>query len=360
MATKRQLKDEVLSLDGHFLETLYPIQATGKISDHRFYFRARGEDWSFTVADENSNVSEPAAIFAEDQGFLLTGPWGDSGEELAIFDKAEKIILDCTKKYLEYAKSAPRKYQDRIVAFVDIIGFKAIVEKTVSDEAYFNSIIDSISEIRREFIKHPKSEFQMKVRDLLYDPFDNPDYKTMVLQVSDCMVISKLANVYGALEDLVLELALAIHILITQGLLCRGCIEYGKVYHTDEYIVGPGYTAAYLGEEKEFVPAVSLSKEVYSLALQKRSSDARARDYFDNFVVPHTSDRFFIDYFNDLEGYIDVFERPQEHYGKLKRIIQYEYTRANDYKIKAKYLWMIDHFNESKIVKSGLIKPIHK
>ena len=354
------MKYEVLSLNGHFLETLYPIQATGKISDHRFCFRARGADWSFAVADENSNVSEPAAILAEDQGFLISGSWNDYGEEHAIFDRAEKIILDCAKKYLEYAKLAPRKYQDRIVAFVDIIGFKAIVEKTVNDQAYFNRIIDSIAEIRDQFLKHPNSEFQKKARDLFYDPFVLPDYKTMVLQVSDSMVISKLANVHGALEALVLDIALTIHILIKHGLLCKGCIEYGKVYHTDEYIIGPGYTAAYLGEEKEFMPAVSFSKEVYNLAIQKRSSSARVRDYFDNFVVPHTPDRSFIDYFNDLEGYIDVFERPQEHYGKLRRIIQDEYTRAKDYKIKAKYLWMIDRFNESKIVRSGFIEPIHK
>jgi hypothetical protein len=359
MISKRQLKNEALKLDGQFLETLYPIQANGKINDQRFYFRMRDGYWSFSVADDNSNVSEPAAISTEDQGFILRGSWDDVVEGQFIFDRAEEIIQDCAKQYVENTKTALRKYQDRIVAFIDIIGFKSIVEKTVHDVAYFNRIIDAIAEIRDEFVKHPNSEFQKCVRDRLYDPFIGPDYKTKVIQVSDSMVISKLATVHGAVEDLVLDAALAIHILITQGLLCRGCIEYGKVYHTDEYIIGPGYTAAYLGEEKEFLPAISLGKEVYSLALDKRSSDARAREYFDKFVVPHTSDRFFIDYFNDLK-FIDVFEEPAEHYDKLKNIIQDEYREAKDYKLKAKYLWMIDRFNESTIVRNGLVKPIRK
>lgn len=360
MAAKRWLKDEVLGLNGYFLETSYPVQATGKIGDHRFYFIAKDRNWRFSVADGNSNISAPEEIFSAEHGFFLTARLHDSRKTSSIIDKAEKLILNCAKKYIVYSKSAPRKYQDRIVAFIDIMGFKEIVENTVNDNAYFNGIIAAIGEIRSEFMQHPISEIQKLGRDFLYDPVELPDYQTMVHQVSDCMVISKLASVHGALEDIVMDIAFAIHILIKQGLLCRGCIEYGKVYHNQEYIIGPGYTAAYLGEGKEFVPAVSFSKEVYNFGLKKRSRDLRAKNYFNKFVIPHFSNRYFIDYFNDFEGNIDVFELPQKHYGKLKSIIQNEYAKANDYSVKAKYLWMIDHFNESNIVKSGLINPIRK
>ena len=249
-----------------------------------------------------------------------------------------------------------KRYQDRVIAFIDIIGFKKIVEKTVTDQAYLGSIIDAIAEIRGQFIDDPKSPFQQMVRTVLFED----DFDTQVIQVSDCIVISKLANIPGALQYLIGDVTLAIHILISHGLLCKGRIECGKVFHTDKYIIGPAYNAAYLGEEAEFVPAITLSKGLREFGTNNRSDDVQVEKHFDTFVIQHIHDNYYIDYFNDLEGYIDVFETPAEHYGKLRRIIEDEYCIATDYKIKAKYLWMIDKFNASCVVKEKKLQPIEK
>ena len=257
----------------------------------------------------------------------------------------------------EALKAAPdRHYQERLVAFIDIIGFKSIIDRTVVDPTYLESIIAAISEIRDQFINDRNTALQKMIRDQLF-----PDeFETHVIQVSDCMVISKLAHPPGALQSLVIDIALAIHILISHGLLCRGRIERGKVFHSEEYIIGPAYIAAYLAESAEFVPAVTLSADLQEFGARNQPDNPKLEEYFNHFVIPHIKNTYFIDYFNDLEGFIDMLEDPIQHYAGLRDIIEREYNNASDYRVKAKYLWMIDRFNESRIVKDRRLRKLRK
>jgi hypothetical protein len=242
---------------------------------------------------------------------------------------------------------------------VDIIGFKSLIESSTENPSKLKEIIKATEELRFEFLHRKKENKMYKVLSIK-DP-----YKTKVHQISDCIIISKLAHKNGSLHELLADCSFAIHLLIKHKLLCRGCISYGDVYHTDEYIIGPAYVEAYLGEEKEFVPAVNLSKEVYNLAqlyphynYYEQGIVTFESNYFDTCILPHTKDKYFIDYFSDGD-HIDV-EDTKIHYEKLKTLIIKEYQEAVNYKIKAKYLWMIDRFNDSKGVKNKVIEKIDK
>lgn len=252
-----------------------------------------------------------------------------------------------------------RKYEFRVIAFLDILGFKALIENTKNDENLLRKIINAIELLRSEFehITNPKSELAKMAKELLSDPIVAPDYDTQAFQISDCLIVSKDATIPGAIEEMIADMSFAIHLLIYNGLLCRGSIALGDVLHTKNYIIGPAYIDAYLGEQKESMPCVSLSKDVYEFGLKNRHIDLCTKQYFDHYVKPHKNGYYFIDYFNDFE-FVDVFESTKKHYEKLRIIIESQYKKANDAKTKNKYSWMIDNYNNSEPVKNRLAKPI--
>lgn len=67
-----------------------PVQAGGTVAGEAFYFRARGEHWSFTVGDDR------APLFVVEEG------WGDGPYAAGWmpFDEAERLVLRCAHELL--------------------------------------------------------------------------------------------------------------------------------------------------------------------------------------------------------------------------------------------------------------------
>lgn len=326
----------------------------GTISNYNIYFRCEDNKWEFTVADDSTKYIQAIEAYSYLEGFKLEGKLSTINLE-----EIKSIIANCVKEFEKYLEGLDLSYEKRFVAFIDIIGFKNIIAQSVENKEILKEIIEATKELRFEFLKRKHENPAYKLFNII------DSYKTRVHQVSDCIIISKIAHKNGSLQELVLDCAFAIHLLIKHNLLCRGCISYGDVYHTDEYIIGPAYVEAFLGEEKEFVPAVNLSEEVYLMAQSyfhydcfNPSNKTSEQNYFEKFMLPHSKGKYYIDYFNDV-GHIDV-EDKLIHYNKLRDIIIKEYTGAEDYKIKAKYLWMIDKFNNSNLVKNSQLESIMK
>jgi len=353
----KKFENKELNLKYKFTQRAAPLQAVGDVNGYKFYFKARIKNCYFTVLDDHSDFSDPAAITNKDDGFYIKF---DADENELSFDDAKKLVEQGAKEFLEYQQESKYKYQNRIVAFVDIIGFKDLVYS--SSEVKLKEVLLALEELQYEFIEHKNTEFQVMWRDLFFDDIEMAGdlYHTQVHQISDCIIISKLAHRPGSLEDLVLDCSLVIHLLIKHGLLCRGSISYGKTLHDSNHIVGPAYIKAYEGEEKEFLPAVSFSQEVYNLTKSYTSKNEKHQDYFKHCIVEHTDDNYFIDYFNDYGLFIDVNSKYEDHYNKLKSIIEVGYKNSRSYKIKAKYLWMIEQFNNSKAVKNEILNSIKK
>ena len=77
----------------------------GAVSDRAFYFRARGEEWEFTIAEQPG--IDPAELGPED---VATGrAWYRSGEvpggrfaaSYLPLDQAKSLIDECARAYLD-------------------------------------------------------------------------------------------------------------------------------------------------------------------------------------------------------------------------------------------------------------------
>jgi hypothetical protein len=69
----RKFSDTDLMVSGD-LTGFCPVQGVGTVAGRRFYFRARHDSWSFSVA--YSPEDDPVDIQLPDQGFLREGIFG--------------------------------------------------------------------------------------------------------------------------------------------------------------------------------------------------------------------------------------------------------------------------------------------
>ncbi|WP_438312434.1 hypothetical protein [Sporosarcina sp. FA9] len=134
-----------------------------------------------------------------------------------------------------------KKYEERIVAFIDILGFKNIVEH--SNKAF--EIMDIIIESKK---------FYQKVM------YEVSEQEIKVTMFSDCIVISSPASI-GYLHFLLDILKNMQAELIQMGILIRGGIEIGDCFHEKETLFGPAMNKSYeLENNVANVPRIVLSK----------------------------------------------------------------------------------------------------
>ena len=138
------------------------------------------------------------------------------------------------------------EYSDKFIGFVDILGFKSLVEK--SEQPGGRSLPEILAltatlgnKKQLEFYSRHGPEIcpcSAKVRK---------DMDIQITQISDCMIISSEISPAG-LMNLVNTCWRSAFGLLREGIMVRGYVTRGMVYHTPDQVIGPGYQAAYLNE----------------------------------------------------------------------------------------------------------------
>jgi hypothetical protein len=82
------------------------------------------------------------------------------------------------------------------------------------------------------------------------------DLDFRVTQISDCVIVSAEVSPAGVI-NLLQHCSRSVNRLLYRGVLCRGFITRGSVYHTDSQIIGSGYQNAYRSEHDVAAFAVS-------------------------------------------------------------------------------------------------------
>lgn len=137
-------------------------------------------------------------------------------------------------------------FKEKFIGFVDILGFKKLVEAAERGTGMpLEEILGLVKELgvledRDQFVKYgpmtcPQSRCVQ--RDL--------DFR--LTQISDCVVVSAEVSPAGVI-NLVEHCWGAVIKLLAKGIMCRGYITLGKIYHTDTQVIGTGYQEAYRKE----------------------------------------------------------------------------------------------------------------
>jgi hypothetical protein len=134
------------------------------------------------------------------------------------------------------------RFTEKLIAFVDVLGFKNLVEAAEEgNRAPLNAALSVLEKYgganhRKDFIVSghnicPQSQFITRGLDF------------RATRVSDCLVISSEVSPAGAINLLQHCWGFALN-LLANGLMCRGFVTRGNIYHTDDQFVGTGYQKA--------------------------------------------------------------------------------------------------------------------
>lgn len=236
-------------------------------------------------------------------------------------------------------------YETRVVAFIDILGFKNSVEKSGDDEEEFNRIFGALTDLKDFFIKSKKDDETETDRQLGVD--------TQILQVSDCLIISRLIQEQGGIFYMLQDCAFAIHLLIGRGFLCRGAIEVGKMYHKDTTLFGQAYIEAYTAEENEKLPIIKFDNELFEIAKTFPGSGNSGFEEWEINVIKNNckqldNGKYYLDYFTDYDDRVGAGEGTAAiHYSKLREIIIEGLKLPKESSAYEKYIWAKEQFDKT-------------
>lgn len=134
------------------------------------------------------------------------------------------------------------QFREKFIAFVDILGFKQIV---AAAERGDGMPLTKILELSQKLGRAGKRQFFQT-----YGPemcpaaaFTQRDLDFRATQISDCVVLSAEVSPAGGI-NLISQVWSAVTAMLLDGLLCRGYITRGMIYHTDTQFIGTGYQRA--------------------------------------------------------------------------------------------------------------------
>lgn len=232
-------------------------------------------------------------------------------------------------------------YTEKVVAFVDILGFRTHVEESIVDSNKAYNLHEAL-----------KSILNWQVENESNETFGLKDIGREITVFSDSIVISYPLDYKGGLFHILLDLAHLQIQLMSYSILLRGGISIGKVYHDGRIVYGPAMIDAYeLESKKAIYPRIIITEESLGRGiirtLPPQNSLEEECKFIGGLVKKDIDGYYFLDI---LRQDSELSDSGGEYYLWLlevrKLIIeQLEINKGNP-RILDKYNWLVKYFNE--------------
>ena len=221
------------------------------------------------------------------------------------------------------------KYEDRYVAFVDILGFKNLVKNSVERLGVFTQIMEALKTIHGE----------KEINDSNLDYIRCRAYGREVTTFSDSIVISysaenKLAGYYLAYDLSYITLK-----LLSQGISIRGGASLEKLVHTEKYCFGSAMNKAYEIESKIAVyPRIVIDNGYYEAMMLAANGDEEVGEDIKNFVSRDNDGMWYINFAQALMWDIGEYE---PYFEDCISAVEKQIAEHNDdLYVRSKYEWL--------------------
>jgi len=229
-------------------------------------------------------------------------------------------------------------YQNRFIAFLDILGFSELIGRTatVPPEISIESIIAALD------VPGPAEEGQLVIGTV--GDISKSDHK--MAQFSDSIIISTESTKAGLLH-LVNHIERIAFSFLKIGFLCRGGISKGLLYHEKNNAFGPAMLEAYHLESKQAIyPRIILSKGVQDFVL---SMDGGEGVVIKGMVIKY-QDCYIVHVLRPLTFRLEIAGEggePEMLFLNIKLHLAREIRRLkDDQKELQKVLWFQEYFNQ--------------
>lgn len=252
-------------------------------------------------------------------------------------------------------------YEDRLVAFIDILGFASIVRNSEFDANRIMNLYSILS-----FLKmHEKLElwdFGIKENGKEKDSGTENEYESQNAlkwtTFSDSIVVScgiEERSLSTALSILVANLAWVGLSLCQSNILWRGAISIGKLIQDDKGIVmGSGMIDAYNIEKSEAIyPRIILSQKLLSQINDIQNGAVKSYPY-QKYIECYEGGYVGFHQLKFLETFVPVLQDKEKDFSPLiyscKKFISNGIVQfRDDPRVLSKYLWMRDAYNRLQI-----------
>jgi hypothetical protein len=219
-------------------------------------------------------------------------------------------------------KSSELKYEKRIVAFLDILGFRArIMQGTSGAEALIREIDDAISHATDIVVSQGPESVSVRL-------------------FSDCFCIS--CNPLD-LSLLIRELSFLQLFLCTSGVFVRGSISTGHHFENKRIIFSEGLIRAYDLQARDKYPRITIDDPIV-----RRITDETCNHYGDKLVeylIVAPDGAYFLDYLHILtrEGFNVLTDELFEKHRTA--IMKGAKAAGDDFAVVEKYKWLAGYHN---------------
>lgn len=234
-------------------------------------------------------------------------------------------------------------YSNRVVVFIDILGFGNMVNESVHEDGTTNQ--------KRLSLIFDTMKALQKTWD---DMFEKKDKKKVTL-FSDSAIISFKIEESSEVFFTLIELLHLTMELLKIGVLIRGGISVGKCIHDQSTVFGPAVNQAVKMEKVADYPRIIIDPEVINVGMEYRVKDhspGEELEYLKELYRKDKDGKLYLDYFSSALSEVDTELDQFVYIHHLYNLIT---TKKNNYRdnenILKKYEWMQNKYNE-------MVKPM--
>ena len=223
-----------------------------------------------------------------------------------------------------------QEYEDRLVAFIDVLGFSVLVGETKDDTRKLRHLTAALDSLYNRIWEWEA--------DGTYSSF-------AFTQFSDSIVISALAessDSFGMLQQLLLGV---MELVDNYDVLVRGGIVRGQLIHDEKMVVGPAMVEAYRLESKEAIhPRIIIDKELK----EQIEADIKVyvKEHYGMSKLPSQDNLFktdedgwcYLDYVNPVHDYFEFLD-PEDHLRLLDTLVE-KGLQSDMEEVRKKYPWL--------------------
>ena len=243
---------------------------------------------------------------------------------------------------MNYDGSKNKYLAERIVAFVDILGFKNMVDNSLKSQQSAENLHKALERIYE----------LKKYNERLNDIESLREFGVEISTFSDSIIISYPIDFEGGLFFIIMEL---IHLqidLVFYGILIRGGLSIGLLYHKENIVYGPAMNDAYYLESKcAIYPRIIIKEEDIIKGIQKtKSRQHTLREEYDYVMSCLKKDKDGLYCLDILRQHQELNYYGGEYYNWLLNIRKILVWGLNKYlgdtRVFEKYKWLKKYYNE--------------
>jgi hypothetical protein len=228
-------------------------------------------------------------------------------------------------------------YEERVVAFIDILGFRDIIKRSEKDQELAISIRRILN-----YIKYLRDENRAG---------KYPECNVVGRQItifSDSIIISYPTSCISCLFDIIFDIVHIQQTMFNNRFPIRGGISLGCMHHQRDIAFGPAFIEAYDLETKcAFYPRIVITEDVIETGLTKNPHNhpAAEKEYVYSFLRKDSDGLYYVDFLNQRQETNDDGEYSQMLMS-VRRMVTIGLS-AHDKAIRQKYEWLKNKYNAS-------------